>query len=167
MKRGWMVIGSIASLACLSALVWKPQERLIWNRTESAPIGLYWLSDDPFTHGRWVVVSARSEAAQWAQTHGFIGKDWPMIKQIAGVPGDEICRHGTTISINSIAVANALTASHSSLELPVWQGCQMLNDDEVFLLNPHPKSLDGRYFGATKTSDLDGVVSLLIESHGE
>ena len=167
MKRRWLVIGTIASLACLSALVWNPQARLIWNRTESAPVGLYWLSDDPFTHGRWVVVSARSEAAQWSQTHGFIGKDWPMIKQIAGVPGDEICRHGTTISINSIAVANALTSSHSSLELPVWQGCPMLNDDEVFLLNPHQKSLDGRYFGATKTSDLDGVVTLLFESCGE
>lgn len=140
---------------------------LIWNRTESAPIGLYWLSDDPFTHGRWVVVSVRSEAAQWAQTHGFIGKDWPMIKHIAGVSGDEICRHGTTISINNIAVAKALTASHSGLELPVWRGCQMLNDGEVFLLNPNPKSLDGRYFGVTKVGDLDGVAMLLFEGRSE
>ncbi|MCR9224177.1 MAG: S26 family signal peptidase [Hyphomonas sp.] len=162
-----MVIGSIASLACLSALVWEPQERLIWNRTESAPVGLYWLSDDPFTHGRWVVVSARSKAAQWAQTHGFIGKDWPMIKQIAGVSGDEICRHGTTISINSIAVAKALTVSHSSLELPVWKGCQTLNEGEVFLLNSHPRSLDGRYFGVTKVSDLDGVAIRLFEGRSE
>ncbi|MGC6499866.1 MAG: S26 family signal peptidase [Henriciella sp.] len=162
-----VVIGGIASLTCLSALVWKPQERLFWNRTESAPAGLYWLSDDPFTHGRWVVVSARSEAADWAQTHGLIGKDWPMIKQIAGVSGDEICRHGTTISINDIVVAKVLTASHSGLKLPVWQGCQMLNDGEVFLLNSHPRSLDGRYFGVTKTSDLEGVAILLFESRSE
>ena len=36
---------------------------LIWNRTGSAPKGLYRLSGDPFTPGRWVAVSAESEAA--------------------------------------------------------------------------------------------------------
>ena len=163
MKRGWLLIGGAVSLACLSVFVWKPQERLIWNRTASAPVGIYWLSDAPFTPGRWVVVSARSDAAQWAQAYGFVGRDWPMIKQVSGVVGDEICRHGTQISINGTLVAEALAQDTLDRSLPIWQGCHTLKDSEVFLLNPHSRSLDGRYFGVTKTSVLDGVATLLLE----
>ena len=52
----------ILSVSFLSVLMlslgsaFNPQTRLIWNRTESAPKGLYWLSDDPFTFGRWAFV---------------------------------------------------------------------------------------------------------------
>lgn len=86
-----------------------------------------------------------------------------MIKQVSGVVGDEICRHGTQISINGTLVAEALAQDTLDRSLPVWQGCHTLKDSEVFLLNPHSRSLDGRYFGVTKTSDLDGVATLLLE----
>lgn len=86
-----------------------------------------------------------------------------MIKQVAGVVGDEICRKGTLISINGRPAASALAQDSLDRSLPVWQGCHTLKDSEVFLLNPHPRSLDGRYFGMTETSDLDGVATLLLE----
>ena len=41
--------------------------------------------------------------------------------------------------------------------MPVWSGCRVLKDGEVFLLADHPKSFDGRYFGVTKTSRIIGV----------
>ena len=86
-----------------------------------------------------------------------------MIKRVAGVVGDEICRKGALISINGTPMAEASAQDTSDRSLPVWQGCHTLKDSEVFLLNPHPRSLDGRYFGVTKTSDLDGVATLLLE----
>ncbi len=52
----------------------------------------YWLNDNPFTLGRWVVVSAKSPEAIWASKRGFVGQNWPLLKRVAGVPGDEICR---------------------------------------------------------------------------
>ena len=140
-----------------------PQDRLIWNRTASAPTGLYWLNDDPFTLGRWVVVSARSDDAQWAQTQGFVGKDWPLLKQIAAVSGDEICRVDDVISVNGGSVGKAKMIDSRGRSLPAWTGCQVLSEGEVFLMNPHPDSLDGRYFGATDLSDLDGVAALIWE----
>lgn len=157
----WLTILGVCLLLSTSFL--QPQKRLIWNRTASAPMGIYWLNDDPFTLGRWVVVSANSDAAQWAESQGFIGKDWPLLKQIAGVSGDEICRLDGDILVNGDVHGYAKSFDSQGLRLPIWKGCRVVSDDEIFLMNPHPDSLDGRYFGATRLSDLDGVAALVWE----
>ena len=163
--RFLIVTMTFAGLGLMALAVFHhPHDRLIWNRTASAPTGLYWLSDEPFTHGRWLVVSSQSDSAEWAETRGYVGKDWPLLKQIAGMPGDEICRTGDEIRINSEPVAIAKTVDSSDRMLPVWEGCSVLQSDEVFLLTAHPASLDGRYFGPIKQSDLDGAAIPLIIS---
>ena len=41
--------------------------------------------------------------------------------------------------------------------LPVWQGCHVIADGEVFLMNwQSADSLDGRYFGALPASAIVG-----------
>ena len=162
-RRFWVIIAGGVSLTLLSSSVLSLPEKLIWNRTNSAPIGLYWLGDGPLTLNRWAVVSARSKAAIWASAHGFTGPNWLLLKRIRGLPGDEICRESQTIMINQIPVAEALLEAQGGLELPRWQGCHVLQKGEVFLLNDHPRSLDGRYFGVMKDSDLDGAALLLWE----
>ncbi len=163
-RRTALILSGIAISLIGSANVISDQDRLIWNRTESAPVGLYWRSDGPLTLNAWAVVSASSEAANWASAHGFTGADWPLIKRIRGLPGDEICRENERILINQNLVAEALTQASSGLDLPRWQGCRFLQEGEVFLLNDHPQSLDGRYFGEMKENDLNGVAILLWRS---
>jgi len=160
-RRALFLTGAGAGLA-LFGLVFSPKDRLIWNRTDSAPQGLYWLSDEPFTYGRWVVVSGQSAEAQWAQEHGFVGRGWPLLKQIAGLPGDEICRVGAAVSLNGRVVAEAREADSRGRALPVLEGCSVLQEDQFFLLNKHPDSLDGRYFGAIERSELVGVARPLM-----
>ena len=126
--------------------------------------GLFWLSDDPFTRDRWVVVSSQSAVSEWAEARGYVGKNWPLLKQIAGMPGDEICRNGTEILLNDKPVAVAQDVDSTGRILPVWSGCSMLEAGELFLLTPHPASLDGRYFGPIKQTDLDGVAIPLMTS---
>ena len=46
--------------------------------------------------------------------------------------------------------------------LPVLEGCSVLQEDQFFLLNKHPDSLDGRYFGAIERSELVGVARPLM-----
>ena len=163
-RRGTaLILAGLAVVIIGGAELISEQDRLIWNRTESAPVGLYWRSDGPFTLTRWAVVSARSKAAIWASAHGFTGPNWLLLKRIRGLPGDEICRESQTIMINQIPVAEALLEAQGGLELPRWQGCHVLQKGEVFLLNDHPRSLDGRYFGVMKDSDLDGAALLLWE----
>ena len=160
-RKFWVIIAGGVSVTLLSASVFSLPEKLIWNRTNSAPIGLYWLSDGPLTLNRWAVVSADSADALWAQQRGYIGQDWPLIKRVRGLPGDRICRENDSILINDMIVAEALRADSFGRELPVWAGCFMLREDEVFLLNEHPNSLDGRYFGVTRLSDIAGSAILL------
>lgn len=140
-----------------SGIVLPHTDWLIWNRTGSAPIGLYRLSGEPVTPGRWVAVSSRSGPAQWASAQGFTGAGWPLLKRAAALPGAEICRENLDIFINGEWVAAALATDNSGRDMPAWQGCFVLQADEIFLLSPHPHSLDGRYFGATQLSDVDGV----------
>ena len=149
-------IGLMAFSSVLSS-----HEVLLWNRTASAPEGHYWRSDGPLTLNMWAVVSANSEAANWAAERGYIGADWPIIKRVRAMEGDEVCRKDYAISINGEPVAIAREHDRSSRELPVWQGCFRLKSHEVFLLNDHPNSLDGRYFGATDMDDVRGTAALL------
>ena len=135
-----------------------PQARLIWNRTPSAPTGLYWLSERPPRVGDWALVSARAPEAVWAHDRGYAGPDWPLIKHVSAAEGDEVYRNREAISINGSSVATALALDSAGMELPVWEGCFHLGQRQIFLLNNHPKSLDGRYFGVTDTSDTAGTV---------
>jgi conjugative transfer signal peptidase TraF len=158
----WLTLSGISLV--IFGSIFDPLDRLIWNRTASAPKGLYWLSDEPFTRDRWVVVSSQSAVAEWAEARGYVGKDWPLLKQIAGMPGDEICRIGHEILINDQPAAIAKERDSNGRNLPVWSGCSILQNDDVFLLTPHPDSLDGRYFGPIKQTDLDGVAIPLMAS---
>ena len=39
----------------------------------------------------------------------------------------------------------------------------VLGPDEIFLMNPHPDSLDGRYFGPGDGDDIAGVARLVVD----
>ncbi|MEM9573247.1 MAG: S26 family signal peptidase [Pseudomonadota bacterium] len=163
MKRA-IILGLAAVSSGLMALpsVLSSHEVLLWNRTVSAPKGLYWRSDGPLTLNGWAVVSGKAPAAIWIADHGFLAPGWPVIKRVRGLPGDEICRVNETVSINGETVATALETDSSGLELPSWSGCFTLGEGEVFFLNDHRRSLDGRYFGATKIEDVRGSARLLF-----
>lgn len=156
MRTGVTIIIMVAAGICLLTLIWNPNEKLIWNRTQSAPIGLYWLSDGPYKLGDWVIVSATSAEAEWAENQGYVGRNWPLLKRVSALPGDTICRDQAEISINNERVSRTKLSDNAGRALPRWSGCVTLNADQLFLLNKHPDSLDGRYFGPTQKDDLMG-----------
>lgn len=152
-----VLIGACLGLSGLGfASFAKPDAKLIWNRTASAPTGLYWLTDGPLTRNDWVVLSARSEPAEWAAERGYVGKDWPILKRIIGMDGDEICRTGQQVWLNGEAIAEALDRDSSGRAMPEWSGCFTLATGEYFLLNEHSGSLDGRYSGPVDDADIVG-----------
>jgi hypothetical protein len=62
---------------------------------------------------------------------------------------------GFVITINAVAVANARESDSRGRPLPSWQGCRIVGEHEVFLLNPQSvDSLDGRYFGVLPVSSI-------------
>jgi hypothetical protein len=85
--------------------------------------------------------------------------DCPLLKQVSGLEGDTICREETAVLINDKHAATALLHDRNGALLPAWDGCNALEAGEVFLLSPHPSSLDGRYSGPVSEAEILGVAA--------
>jgi len=160
MKKGRkkpLIIGAaaIAGLGVASAAEFAP--RLVWNASASAPIGLYNVSQKKFERGDYVVVAPAPRLQALIDERGYLPPATPLLKRVAARSGARICRDKRNISINGVVVAYAHSRDSKGRALPVWSGCKTLEADEIFLLNDHAQSLDGRYFGATKTAFVIGV----------
>ncbi|PDS58806.1 MULTISPECIES: S26 family signal peptidase [Rhizobium] len=123
--------------------------RLVWNASASVPIGLY--DFDPPRHleiGDLVAVMPDQPLADFMVERGYIGRGVPLMKRVMGLPGQQVCRAGNTITVDSVALGEALDRDRLGRELPIWQGCRRIADGDIFLMNPDVRdSLDGRYFG--------------------
>jgi type IV secretory pathway protease TraF len=68
-----------------------------------------------------------------------------------------VCRINRTITVDGNAIGDALDRDHWGRPLPVWQGCYVIANGEVFLMNRWPEySLDSRYFGPLPTTSIVG-----------
>src|SRR5690606_13038045 len=139
-----------------------PDAKLVWNRTESAPKGLYVIIREQPEIGDWAVLSGDTASAKWIAENGYLGDDWPIVKRVAASEGDGICRNGGDVFINENLAAIVLDAESAGREPPRWEGCIELQTDQVFLLNDQPRSLDGRYFGAEQRDDVLGRARLIF-----
>lgn len=151
----------VLALTGVGAIAWTvtndPRPRLIWNASESAPIGLYRVVYRAPLRGELALVSPTNAAAQLIESRTYLPPETPLLKRVAAQTGDRICRHGTQIFVNGALLAQALKVDSRGRPMPAWSGCLTLQDGEIFLLNGHPKSLDGRYFGKTDLSSVIGV----------
>ena len=122
---------------------------LVWNASPSVPAGLYAVQSlDAPAIGDLVVVTPPPALGDWLAARGYLGADVPLLKHVAALPGQRVCRTGVTVSVDGVAVATAKVHDRMNRPLPVWQGCHRLAEGQVFFLNAaEPASLDGRYFG--------------------
>ena len=123
--------------------------KLIWNASASVPIGLYDLAPPRDLHvGDLVAVTPPQSLADFMVERGYIGRDVPLLKHVAALPGQEVCRVGRSVTVDAVPFGEALDRDHLGRELPVWRGCRRLANGDLFLMNPAVRdSLDGRYFG--------------------
>jgi len=143
-----------AVLPLVATLLTTTPDRLMWNASASLPIGLYWLQPPKGIRiGTIVAVRPSGNVARLIYNRGYVGPGVPLLKSVAALAGDKVCRHGGTVTVGALR-ARALTSDRIGRPLPDWQGCLTLRADEVFLLNRRPDSLDGRYFGLTRRSDI-------------
>ncbi len=159
--RKTLALGSAAiALITLSAVI-RANPILVWNASASVPIGFYAVQPLDFPAiGDLVVLEPPSPLGDWLLEHGYLGADVPLIKHVAALPGQRVCRIGVTVSIDDETVAIAQERDRFDRPLPVWQGCQTLTDDQIFFLNPDTEaSLDGRYFGPLPR---DAIVGLAV-----
>ena len=148
----------LASGAVVLPSVASPPPQIIWNATASVPIGLYRVQPEPVPKVSDIVVVRSPETLAWFLSDGgYLPRGVPLLKHIAALGGQRVCRRGTAISIDGVTVGQALGDDRRGRPLPVWQGCTVLAADQVFLFNAdRPDSLDGRYFGPLSRTTIVG-----------
>jgi conjugative transfer signal peptidase TraF len=160
MKRRmtWAALGGMAAaLACVPAFV-PIRPALIWNATASTPVGLYRLRPANGLHVRELVAAMPPEPIASFLAHGgFLPRGVPLLKHIAALAGQIVCRAGDTVTVDGAVIGKAHDLDSRGRPLPRWSSCRTLTRDEVFLMNPAvPDSLDGRYFGPLPASSIVG-----------
>ncbi|WP_027061101.1 S26 family signal peptidase [Mesorhizobium loti] len=142
--------------------------KLVWNASASTPIGLYSI----LPAGRLEVtdlaaVDPPEPLASFLADGGYLPRGVLLMKRVVGLPGQEVCRDGVTITVDGIAMGTALERDRLGRPLPVWQGCRRIASSELFLMNWDVRdSLDGRYFGPIQASSIIGRATPLWTDEG-
>ncbi|HEY2527572.1 MAG TPA: S26 family signal peptidase [Xanthobacteraceae bacterium] len=136
----------------------KPMPRLVWNASESAPIGLYLVASmGKLAVTNLVVATPPKPLARFLAERGYLPIGLPLIKRILALAGQCVCRSELLISVDGVEAGDALAQDRRGRPLPVWQGCRVIAPSEVFLMNyDEPGSFDGRYFGPIPLSAIVG-----------
>lgn len=147
-----------AAAALVVTLVMEPLPLYIWNASASVPIGLYRLRPaERFRVTELVAVQPPEPLATFLDLNGYLPIGVPMLKRVLALPGQTVCRSGHAISVDDIAMGEARDRDGRGRPLPKWQGCRVVGDGELFLMNwQSDDSLDGRYFGFLPASSVIG-----------
>lgn len=156
--RAATLIAMAIALALLLFTASKRAPLLVWNASESAPVGLYRVQPAGKLTGTELVVAMPPEAfVAFLFGRGYLPRGVPLIKRIVALPGQAVCRNGLHISVDGVEIGLARERDRLGRALPSWQGCRVLADGEVFVMNAdEPASLDSRYFGPIPASAIVG-----------
>lgn len=153
-----VVLTLLASCAVASTFVTTHDPLLVWNASASVPIGLYAVQPIGKLAITDLVVARPPEALEsWLVERRYLAHGALLIKRVAALPGQRICRNGRAVTIDGIEMAAAQEHDHVGRPLPTWSGCRSVASGQVFLLNwDEPSSLDGRYFATIPSENLIG-----------
>ena len=132
--------------------------RLIWNASASTPVGFYTIGDaGGLDVTDLVAVDAPEPLATFLSDGGYLPRGVPLLKRVAALPGQRVCRTGLALTVDGVPMGDALDRDRRGRPLPVWQGCRLVAAGELFLMNWQVRdSLDGRYFGPLPAASVIG-----------
>lgn len=153
-----------AAVILLGLSAWlAPVPRLLWNASQSAPLGLYRIDADELPAiGDWVAIAPPADLAAYMARRNYLPLGVPLLKRVAALPGARVCRSGVFVTVDGQAMARALPRDRAGRPLPVWLGCRIVQPREIFLINAAPDSLDGRYFGPLPAIGLLGTAHPIL-----
>jgi conjugative transfer signal peptidase TraF len=146
-----------AAAAGVAALV---ASHLVWNRTESVPRGLYWLSDasarSPHV-GELVAFPVPGSVAALVAERRYLPRGVTLLlKPVAAAAGDEVCAEDAALRINREVFGPVPVADSLGRPLPHLEGCAVVPHGALFVASHHARSFDSRVFGFIDTAALRG-----------
>lgn len=160
-RRTCVAAVGLAAAACaavVAPLAVPVRPRLVWNASASAPIGFYRITPaHDLRIGDWVVALPPQPVQALADRRRYLPLGVPLVKQVAGVAGDEICAVGPLIVRNGEPLVRRRVRDAAARLLPWWTGCETLARGQYLLVTRGvANSFDGRYFGPTESQDIIG-----------
>jgi len=152
-----LAVSALASaLACLGA------SHLIWNRTPSLPLGLYWLTRG-HRAGRGDLVAFAVPASVRSLVHerGYLEDGAFLVKPVAALASDRVCTNGGTLTVNGALLGSIRSSDVAGRPLPHVDFCDAIADGQLYVAGGDPRSFDSRVFGPIHLSDLQGTVTPL------
>jgi conjugative transfer signal peptidase TraF len=153
-----IIFTAFVAAVLLISTVGGASPRYIWNASNSVPIGLYRLQ--PATGlavTELVAIQPPDLLAAFLDLNGYLPIGVPMLKRVLALPGQTVCRNGLTIAVDGVDVGQAQQRDGRGRPLPVWHGCRLIADGDVFVMNwQSTDSLDSRYFGPLPASAVIG-----------
>ena len=159
MTRFGYVMVTYCSVMGVAAASFVPTPlKLVWNVSASAPLGLYAIEPaGTLEVSDLLAVTPPAGLARFMVERGYVGSGVPLMKRVAALPGQDVCRTGRDITVDGVFFGDALDRDGMGRLLPVWRGCHRLAAGELFLMNFDVRdSFDGRYFGAIPASAVIG-----------
>ncbi len=168
-RFGYVMVTYFATMGFAAASFISVPIKLIWNASASTPIGLYGIEPEPAPQVTdLVAVSPPEPLATFLNDGGYLPRGVPLMKRVAALPGQRVCRSGLAITVDTVPMGDALDHDRRGIPLPGWQGCRTVAEDELFLMNWQVRdSLDGRYFGQLPASAVIGrAIPLYTDEDG-
>ncbi|MGE3693554.1 MAG: S26 family signal peptidase [Novosphingobium sp.] len=156
-RRSFFLAGVVVA-ATLATLTVPVSRNAVWNATASVPTGLYAIRGKASLHvGERIAIEPPPELRSLLAERHYLPTGIPLLKRIAAVRGQRVCRFARRIAIDGQYVGAARARDRLGRPLPVWAGCRVLRTGELFVMNPAaPDSFDGRYFGVLRLADVIG-----------
>jgi type IV secretory pathway protease TraF len=145
----------------------QPMPRLIWNASESVPIGWYFVEKRLPKIGEIAVIKPVDWVQLYASSRGYLPQDVWLLKPVSASHPSIVCRFGSHVFIDGKHIAKAKTTDKMHRVLPVWKGCIALSSTQYFVLGRHRDSFDSRYFGPVEKSQVVGTAFALSDYKNE
>ena len=122
-RRGYIIATAAALLTIVGVSVAHVAPRLLWNASASTPIGFYLIGPvDHLAVNDIVAVETPEPLAAFLERRGYLARGVPLLKHVAGLPGQRVCRTGRTITVDGAVIGEALERDRRGRDLPVWPG---------------------------------------------
>jgi conjugative transfer signal peptidase TraF len=153
-----MLFTAIVATSLLLSTIGGTTPHYIWNASSSVPIGLYRVqATTRLAVTELVAVQPPDLLAAFLDLNGYLPIGVPMLKRVLALPGQTVCRNGLKIAVDGVDVGEARERDGRNRPLPVWHGCRVIADGDVFVMNwQSADSLDSRYFGPLPASAVIG-----------
>jgi conjugative transfer signal peptidase TraF len=151
---------AILLITVLAAIILPARSRFPWiiyNASGSAPLGFYRVDHRLPARGDTVAIRPSKTLESLLVTHAVLPPGMPLLKRVAAIGGDRICRSAGVVFVNGEAVAEALERDRDGHPMPIWEGCFTLFEGQFFVVQLHPYSFDSRYFGPVSECQIIGI----------